>query len=493
MLLSKPKARKIKAPTRETVSTDVPPPCPDEPGAPAAAGLDGASGARGALGGGSDAAPDWCTVAAACPWTVERLLCTTTTRVNACASTCRSVVLRTTGPRPSTAARRRVAAGRAVEARLRCGPPVRLGVRAGRAGTASARSRCATAAGSRASSGVGGRGIGGIENGGGGGIAGGCVEAANAVLASVEAATVESTRFDCVTSPLSPGLAIRMETATLHWTQTDETPAAGAGAPPGHSHCQFQIQTVEPGGGAGTGEADAGSQFQLQFQIQTSGGLCESPLVVPFVISGELSSAVLPLVSPAPVAGGPASGAGGGVVGVVAVAGACPADGDAGGGVLPVGAAIVCDAVGEGALDGAPAGEPVDTTGGIAWETGDCCGLDAVAALEAPTGSGAIVTVGTGGRAGAGTTTAGGATGAGMTGTTTPASARAEGAAHAPSASRAATTPAQLAPLPLRRVPRSIHGDMYPPFSALMRKMCRKCLFFCHRGDYDSHCDRCRG
>ena len=54
-----------------------------------------------------------------------------------------------------------------------------------------------------------------------------------AVPAELAALALEAARFDCVTSPSFPGLAIRIDNATLHWTQTDGTAAVGAGASAG--------------------------------------------------------------------------------------------------------------------------------------------------------------------------------------------------------------------------------------------------------------------
>ncbi len=188
-------------------------------------------------------------------------------------------------------------------------------------GTTPASIRCTSTVGGGGIDGIVKTGIGGrtagTEGGTGGGGNAGCATgcdaaaalAAEALEAALEAALVAA-RFDWVTSPSFPGLAIRIETATLHWTQTDGTAAAGAGAPEGQSHCQFQIQIVAPAGGVGTAGAELGSQFQLQFQIQTSGGVTEPVFGASGVIPDELLPAVLPPVSAATGPAGPGSGAG---------------------------------------------------------------------------------------------------------------------------------------------------------------------------------------
>jgi len=292
----------------------------------------------------------------------------------------------------------------------------------------------------------------GIEGGTGGGGNAGCATgcdaaaalAAEALEAALEAALVAA-RFDWVTSPSFPGLAIRIETATLHWTQTDGTAAAGAGAPEGQSHCQFQIQIVAPPGGAGTAGAVLGSQFQLQFQIQTSGGVTEPVSGASGVIPDELVPAVLPPVSAS--TGPVGDGSGGGPP-----ESAAADTGGAGAGapwrtVFSVGAALGCSAPGRGADAGSAAREPADTTGGIAVEITFSALSGATGAAGTGTAAGSTTTVGGGGGGGAGTTTAGSTTGAGMVGALTPPEASAEGEATAASASAASATTIRLATL----------------------------------------------
>jgi hypothetical protein len=303
--------------------------------------------------------------------------------------------------------------------------------------------------------GIGGR-TAGIDGGTGGGGKAGCATgcdaaaalAAEALEAALEAALVAA-RFDWVTSPSFPGLAIRIETATLHWTQTDGTAAAGVGAPEGQSHCQFQIQIVAPAGGVGTAGAELGSQFQLQFQIQTSGGVTEPVFGASGVIPDELLPAVLPPVSAATGPAGAGSGAGPAETGAVGT-GAAPAGAPCAT-MLPVGAAVGCAAPGRGAGDGSAAGDPADTTGGIAGEITFSGLSDAVGASGTATAGASTTTVGSGGAGGSGTTTAGSTTGGGMIGALTPPEANAEGEAPAPSASAATTAAVHLATLPSRR------------------------------------------
>jgi hypothetical protein len=80
--------------------------------------------------------------------------------------------------------------------------------------------------------------------------------------------TVEATdraMLDCVTSPSSPGLAIRIETAMLQSMQT---------------------------------EGSEGAPFHVQFQIQVCGPFPDDASGVVFEMFDELSLAVLPVVSP---------------------------------------------------------------------------------------------------------------------------------------------------------------------------------------------------
>ena len=293
MVLSKTKTRNVSAPVSETVSTDAPPPCAAEPNAPAAAGLDGRNGARGTIGSGRELVVAGCAACAGCDR--ARLDWATTTRVKASDSSRTSVRLRTTlCLRTNDGCLRTndgcLAGGPVCGVPTACEELSSTWLGAGNVvGTTPVRGT--TPASIRCTSTVGGGGIDGIvktgnggktagtEGGtGGGGRAGcatGCDVAAILEAEALEAALVAA-RFDWDTSPSFPGLAIRIETATLHWTQTDGTAAAGAGAPAGQSHCQFQIQIVAPAGGAGTPGVELGSQFQLQFQIQTSGGVGES-------------------------------------------------------------------------------------------------------------------------------------------------------------------------------------------------------------------------
>jgi hypothetical protein len=71
------------------------------------------------------------------------------------------------------------------------------------------------------------------------------------VVAALVAVAIDWAMFDCVTSPSSPGLAIRIETAMLQLTQTDG---------------------IE------------GAAFHVQFQIQICGGVCVSVVDVVVVI-----------------------------------------------------------------------------------------------------------------------------------------------------------------------------------------------------------------
>jgi hypothetical protein len=466
MLLSKTKMRTISAPVSETVSADAPPPCADEPNVPAAAGLDGRNGARGMLGSGREVELLGCAAFAGRDRDRVPPAWATTTRVRVSDFSRTSVRLRTTSCLRTN--------NGSLAGGLVCGVPAACEVlsstwlAAGEV-VGTTRVRGTTPASSRCTSTVGGSGIDGIEKTGGGGTttgtdkgtggggsagcATGCIVVAASEEDEVEAA-LAAARFDWVTSPSFPGLAIRIETATLHRTQTEGTAAAGAGAPAGQSHCQFQIQIVAPAGGAGTAGAELGSQFQLQFQIQTSGAVTEPVFGASGVIPVELLPAVLPPVSAAK-----------GTAGAVSEAG--PADpGASGAGAWPVGApcvtvfpaggALGCAAAGRGAGAGSAVGDPPDTTGGIAGEItfpGPCG-----AAGTAGTGTvgASTTTVGSGGTGGAGTTTGGSMTGAGMIGTLTPSEANAEGEVIAPSASAAVMTAIHLATLPSRRARWSI-------------------------------------
>ncbi len=458
MVLSKTKTRNVSAPVSETVSTDAPPPCAAGPNAPAAAGLDGRNGARGTLGSGRELVLAGCAAFAGCDR--ARLEWATTTRVKASDSSRTSVRLRTTlCLRTNDGC---LAGGPVCGVPTACEELSSTWLGAGEVvGTTPVRGT--TPASIRCTSTVGGGGIDGIVktgNGGktagtdggtgGGGRAGcatGCDVAARLEAEALEAALVAA-RFDWDTSPSFPGLAIRIETATLHWTQTDGTAAAGAGASAGQSHCQFQIQIVAPAGGAGTPGVELGSQFQLQFQIQTSGGVGESVVGASGVIPGELLPAVLPPVSAATGPVGAASGAAPAKTGAPGT-GAAPV-GAACGTVLPAGAAVGCAVPGGGAGDGSAAGDVADTTGGIAGEITFSGRFDAVGAAGTGTGGASTTTVGSGGAGGAGTTTAGSTTGAGMIGALTPPEANAEGETMAPSASAATTAAIHLATLPSR-------------------------------------------
>ena len=470
MLLSKAKMRNVSAPVSETVSADAPPPCADEPNVAAAAGLDGRNGARGTLGSGRELERVGCALFAGCDRTT-RLGWATTTRVKVSDSSRTSVRLRTT---LCLCTNDGCLAGGPV-----CGVPTAceelsstwlgagevVGATPVRGGTTPASSRCTSTVGGGGIDGMvktgnGGTTIGTDAGTGGGGSAGcatGCVAAAtpeaDALEAALEAA-LAAARFDWVTSPSFPGLAIRIETATLHWTQTDGTAAAGAGAPAGQSHCQFQIQIVAPAGGAGTAGAVSGSQFQLQFQIQTSGGVTEPVFGGSGVIPLELFPAVLPPVSAATGPAGGESGVGpaeSGAAGAgVAVVGAPCAT------VFPAGAAIGCSTPARGAADGSTVCDASDTTGGIAGEITFSGPFDVAGAAGTGTVGASTMTAGSGGMGGTGTTTAGSTTGAGMVGAVTPPEANAEGEAIAANASTAATTAIHLATLPSRRVRWSI-------------------------------------
>jgi hypothetical protein len=428
---------------------------------PAAAGVDGRNGVRGTpgsgreveLGGCAGAArrarlvPDWTTVTLV----MERDSSWTNVRL------CSTVCLRTKERCLAWA----VSAGGAPTAgKVRLS--TRLGAVEAAGGTAPA--SATTPASSRCTSTVGGGGIDGIEKTGNGGRSagtdGGTGGGGNAgwapgsdVAPELDADALEAAlaaaRFDWVTSPSFPGLAIRIETATLHCTQTEGTAAAGGGAPPGQSHCQFQIQIVDPVGGAGTAGAELGSQFQLQFQIQTSGGLPELVFGASGAIPEELSPAVLPPVSAAAGPVGAASGAVTADSGAVG-AGAAPLEAPCATG-LRAGGAIDCVAAGRADGDGSGVGDAADTTGGIAGEITVSGRIGATGALIAGSGGAAITTAGRGGAAGAGTTTAGSASGAGMIGALTPPEANAVGEAAAPSASAPATMAIHLATLPSRR------------------------------------------
>jgi hypothetical protein len=97
----------------------------------------------------------------------------------------------------------------------------------------------------------------------------GCgVATVTAELAS--AAACAASVFDCVTAPSSPGLATRIETATLQLVQPPVSGTGPGGATSEQSHCQFQIQPDASAGGAGI--CDTSAQFQLQFQIHVPGG-----------------------------------------------------------------------------------------------------------------------------------------------------------------------------------------------------------------------------
>jgi hypothetical protein len=465
MLLSKTKTRKVSAPVSETVSADAPPPCAAEPNVPAAAGLDGRNGARGTLGSGRELVRVGRAVFAG--FDLARLEWATTTCVKVDDSSRTSVRFGTTlCLRTNDGC---LAGGPVCGVPTACEVLSSTGLRAGEvvgttpvSGTTPASSRCTSTVGGGGIDGIVKTGIGGgtagIDGSTGGGGSAGCATGCDVATAldeeALEAALVAA-RFDWFTSPSFPGLAIRIETATLHWTQTDGTAAAGAGAPAGQSHCQFQIQIVAPAGGAGTAGAELGSQFQLQFQIQTSGGVTEPVFGASGVILLELLPAVLPPVS-APT--GP----------VGAVSGAGPAEtGPAGRGaapvgapcatVFPAGAAVGCGAPGRGAGDGSAAGAPADTTGGIAGEITFSGLSDAVGAAGTGTAGASTTTVGSGGAGGSGTTTAGGVTGGGMTGALTPPEAKADGEATAPSASAATMTALHLATLPSRRALWSIY------------------------------------
>jgi hypothetical protein len=276
MLLSKAKARNVSAPAGAIVSADAPPPWPDDPNVPAAVGLDGENGGRGELGSGLEAPPGACAVVFVRLGVLRWLDCATRTSVKACDSTSASV---RAGRfvRCAAGTRRRRTGGSVRSVRVGRTSAV-ASIDAGRAGTTPASIRCTSMSGAGGTGGSsrdsGGGGGGGRGGGSGGGKTADCA-VASAVLAVFDAAAAAAATFDWVTSPSSPGLAMRTETATLHWTHTDGTTAAGAGAPPGQSHCQFQTQMVDPGGGAGTAGAELGSQFQLQFQIQTLGELLE--------------------------------------------------------------------------------------------------------------------------------------------------------------------------------------------------------------------------
>ena len=279
------------------------------------------------------------------------------------------------------------------------------------------------------------------------------------------------TAFVCVTGPLLPGLAIRIDTFRLHWVQL----AGAVGAAPGgssepQSHCQFHTQVVAPGAGVGTGAALEVSQFQAQFHTQTFGavvGVVELPVwVVPGEFWVELSGAVLPLISGVGVGvagfAGEGTGCGAGCPSLCACAGVCELSG-------------VAEASGFG-----------DTTAGITADTGcGCCGagVAGAAAGAGTTGGGGVgadtVTVGgaadtgttTGGvgttTGGAGTTT-GGTTGAGGIGTGGPPSASARDGPAAANVMNAATTTHQR-----DRRHRYICEGMYPPVTAAIQKCLR--------------------
>src|SRR5581483_2740350 len=191
--------------------------------------------------------------------------------------------------------------------------------------------------------------------------------------------------FACETSPLSPGLATRTETLTLHWLQTVGTETAGAPPAAPQSHCPFQTHVVAPAAGAGGADAVAGSQFQLQFHSQTDGPDAAGRAGTSAEIAGEFPALVLLVVS--------AAGAGAAAGGV--------------------------SGLGSGAAD---------TAGGIAVETGDTEGDSAAA-----TTAGAAATTGGGGVGGVGMTTVTVGTG----GSTTTPSARAAAACTAAAASAA--------------------------------------------------------
>ena len=463
MLLSKTKTRNVSAPVSETVSADAPPPCADEPNVPAAAGLDGRNGARGTLGSGRD------------PVRVGRLVCAgfdlarlewaTTTRVKVDDSSRTSVRFGTTlCVRTNDGC---LAGGPVCGVPTACEVLSSTGLRAGEVvGTTPIRG--ATPASSRCTSTVGGGGIDGIVKTGiggrtagiggstGGGGSAGCATGCDVAALDDEAleAALVAARFDWFTSPSFPGLAIRIETATLHWTQTDGTAAVGAGAPAGQSHCQFQIQIVAPSGGAGTAGAELGSQFQPQFQIQTSGGVTEPVFGASGVIPDELLPAVLPPVSAATGPVGAVSGAGPAETGAAGT-GAAPVGAPCAT-VFPVGPAAGCAGPGRGAGDGSAVGDAADTTGGIAGEITFSGLSDAVEASGTGTVGESTTTVGSGGAGGSGTTTAGSTIGAGMIGTLTPPEAKAEGEATAPSASATTMKAIHLATLLSRRARWSI-------------------------------------
>jgi hypothetical protein len=457
-LLSKAKTRNVSAPVSETVSVDAPPPCPDEPNVPAAAGLDGTNGARGMPGSGRELVRVGSPLFAGCDRT--RLEWVTTTRVKVSDSTRTSVRCRTTlCLRTNDGC---LAGGPVCGVPTACEELSSTWLGAGEvvgttpvSGTTPASSRCTSTVGGGGIDGMvktgnGGR-TAGTDGGTGGGGSAGCARGCDAAAPEAEAleAALIAARFDCVTSPSFPGLAIRIETAMLHCTQTEGTAAAGAGAPAGQSHCQFQIQTVDPAGGAGTAGTELGSQFQLQFQIQTSGGLPEPVFGESGVIPGELSWAVLPPVSAATGLDCGASGAG---PAVSTAAGACAAAvGAPCAAAPPAGAATGCAAAGTAAGDGSALGDSADTTGGIACETTFSEAFGATGAAGAGTAGAAVTTVGSGGAGGTGTTTAGTTTGGGTAGALTPPEAKAEGEAMAPSASAATMTAIHLATLPSPR------------------------------------------
>ncbi len=458
----------MSAPVRETVSADAPPPWADAPNAPAAAGLEGRNGARGELGSGPEVSGAGRRAGVVRWRACVRLVWATTARVKTRDrdSSRTSVRFRTTrclrtndgclagGPVCGVPTACEELSSTWLEAGEVIGTtPVR--------GTTPASSRCTSTVGGGGIDGIvktgnGGR-TAGIEGGTGGGGSAGCATGCD-VAAAPEAEALEAAlaaaRFDWVTSPSFPGLAIRIDTATLHCTQTEGT-TAGAGAPPGQSHCQFQIQIVDPAGGAGTDGAELGSQFQLQFQIQTSGGVVGDVFTGSGVMSDELSPAVLPPVSAA--AGPDDGGSGDGAVD----------PGAAGAGPVPVGApcttafwsggATVSVEAGGADGEGSAVGAPADTTGGITNETV----LGGTFGVAGATGSGtlgaATTTVGTGGAGGTGTTTTGSVGAGGRTGgAATPSAANADGATAATSANATTTTVAHLATHPSRRARWSI-------------------------------------
>jgi hypothetical protein len=266
--------------------------------------------------------------------------------------------------------------------------------------------------------------------------------AASIVSARFAAAEAVDVTIDCTRSPVSPGLPMRTEIATLHDVQTVMPARSIDGGGAAHAQCQFRTIVVAPGGGAGTsGTPSPPAQFQYQFQTK----VCETVVTGSGIIPFELSAAVLP-VSLGVFAGSEADAVGG--VGVVGSTGGAGGDGDDD--------VTVAGGSGEASALSGVGG----IAGGIVGETGGITGVSG--------------TVGSGGGCGVGATC--GSVGelmessavamiaAGSAGLGTPSSARAGLAASA------ATVPHTARPRAIEVRPNMIQGDMYPPSQERIRK-----------------------